>query len=127
MIKEHTANGEFGQIEKIKVRRGYVYDEKKGIVNKPKDLREFTIDDKDEIYDLLNTDIRVYNGGRIERGSEKYWLTLYFKNGNEHEYTIGESYIFASRTNVEKKQNYYKVLDDANKVFNYFESLYSEK
>ncbi|WP_156882535.1 hypothetical protein [Halalkalibacillus halophilus] len=83
-----------------------------------------TIDNKDEIYELLNSDLRIYNGGRIENNSQSFELRIHFDVRDVHVYHIDKESVFARDTDNDRKE--YKVLDDQNELFDYLSSLYGE-
>ncbi|MFS0673446.1 hypothetical protein [Ornithinibacillus sp. 179-J 7C1 HS] len=81
------------------------------------------IEDKDAIQSILNrlfhNDLRIYDGGRIDFDSIEYDLSINFY-GYNYRIIVGDDYIHSN-------EELYKVLDEQNDLYDYVESLYSEK
>lgn len=124
-IKDNLANEKnFDEVDKLVISQGGTVNEEFDFVQ-PEDDRKITIKNKSKIYDLLNSDLCIYNGGRIEDTNKVFDIRIQFEDGNEHYYRIAKGYIFAFITDKDPKE--YKVLDDKNGIFNYLNSLYNEK
>ncbi|SEQ13513.1 hypothetical protein [Piscibacillus halophilus] len=124
MIKDNLESEEaFQQVEHIVVSQGSTVDDDLKVI-RPDDDRRFTIENESDIYSLLNSDMRVYNGGRIEQTDKVFNFYIHFEDGSEHHYRIAEGYISATSTDQDKTD--YKVLDDQNEVFDYLVSLYDD-
>lgn len=123
-IEERMAMGNFEEIERITIQKSYWLEN--GHLIKPEDDREFVIESKDEIQSLLNSPVRVYDGGRFSRDEEnEYEIYLYFKNDHMHRYLIGEKYMILSiDSNAKEETVHLKVLSDTNEIYHYFKNLY---
>ncbi|GEN46239.1 hypothetical protein [Alkalibacillus haloalkaliphilus] len=128
VVKEHLESEEdFDQIEHLAVSQGITittggfFD--RTMIHKPDDDREFAIEEENEVHDLLNSDMRVYNGGRIEERTEAFDLYIHFEDGSEQYYTVSETSIAVLD---DEGFTEYKVLDDDNEIFDYLDSLYDD-
>lgn len=125
MIKDNLESEEtFEQVEQIVIEKGFTVDNDLK-VNRPDDDRRFTIENKSDIYAILNSDMRVYNGGRIKQTNEVFNFYIHFEDGSKHHYRIAEGYISVPSTDKGQITDY-KVLDDKNEVFDYLVSLYDD-
>ncbi|WP_440895999.1 hypothetical protein ACS127_15895 [Amphibacillus sp. Q70] len=123
-IIERTGTESYEEIKQITIQKTE-WIENGQIVN-VEDDREFIIDDEDDIYSLLNSNVRVYEGGRFSRDEEnEYEMYLYFKSGNFHRYHIGEDYIIARQTSDTEEHVFLTVLSDPNDIYHYLIDLYN--
>lgn len=79
---------------------------------------EVEIEDKEVIANLLNSELRIYNGGRYRESLDEYDLYVDYY-GSSHRYTVAEDYIKTSDGN-------YKVLDKTNELYDLLAKLYEE-
>lgn len=77
---------------------------------------EVEIEDKEAIANLLNSELRIYNGGRYSESLDEYDLYVDYY-GSSHRYTVAEDYIRTSDGN-------YKVLEETNELFEMLATLY---
>lgn len=91
----------------------------------PDEKYTITLDDPDQVFKILNSDLRIYNGGRIEDGgkSHSFLLFISFEDGHELYYKIAKEYITIT---TPTSTDIYKTLDDDNKLYDYLQSLYDE-
>lgn len=96
-----------------------------GEIEGPEDNREFTIEDENEIEDLLNKDVRVYDGGIFTRNEEDdFEIYFYYENENFQRYHVGENYIIARETSATEEHVFLTVRSDTNEIYNYLNGLY---
>lgn len=75
----------------------------------------FTLEDREQIDRMLQSDLRIYEGGRIDgRASEFFFLYVYFEDGSRQQYQIWEDRIESSNPDHRKV---YKVLDEENEIY----------
>ncbi|SHG99733.1 hypothetical protein [Virgibacillus chiguensis] len=124
VFKDNLTNEEkFEQVNRIEIRQGGIVTEDFDYIA-PENDSVLTLDNEDEIYQILNSDLRIYNGGRIEDNTNSvFYLFIRFEDGAEQQYKIAKEYIVVSLPNNYKK---YKVLDDNNELYDYLKSLYNE-
>lgn len=120
-VENRTASSD-SSIEKITVKKSVWLEE--GQLKGPDDKREFTIEDEDEVYSLVHTDVRVYNGGRFDRDEKsEFEIHLYFHNGEFQRYHIGEDYIIARETS-DIEEHVSLTVKGNNQKYEYLVSLY---
>ncbi|WP_040402559.1 hypothetical protein, partial [Alkalibacillus haloalkaliphilus] len=114
VVKDHLENEEdFEQVDYLVISQspavitGGFFDNL--TIHKPDDNREFIIENESEVYDLLNSDMRVYNGGRIEEKIKVFSMYMHFKDGSRQDYRIDEGSIAIT---TDEGITQYKVLDD---------------
>jgi len=96
-----------------------------GQIEGPEDNREFTIEDENEIENLLNKDVRVYDGGLFTRNVEdEFEIHFYYENENFQRYHVGENYIIARQTSATEEHVFLTIRSDTNEIYNYLNSLY---
>ncbi|WP_121639181.1 hypothetical protein [Virgibacillus sp. Bac330] len=124
VFKDNLTNEEkFEQVNRIEIRQGGIVTEDFEYIA-PENDSVLTLDNEDEIYQILNSDLRIYNGGRIEDNTNSvFYLFIRFKDGTEQQYKIAKEYIVVPTPNNNK---IYKVLDDNNEIYDYLMSLYNE-
>lgn len=121
-IKERTTTENYDEIKKVTINKTE-WIENYEIVDQDDD-REFIIENENDIYSFLNSDVCVYDGGRYARDEEnEYEIYLYFENGNFHRYHINENYIIARETSDIEDHVFLTVLGD-NEIYNYLANLY---
>lgn len=112
MFEKELSELDYDKIQNLEIEKSYSGEQ------------NIIIEDKEEIEsiltNLLNNELRIYNGGRLDMSGSEYELSINFYS-SRYRYVIGEKYIM-SRESV-----LYKVLDDQNSLFEYLESLYEEK
>ena len=82
------------------------------------EANEVEIEDKEAIANLLNSELRIYNGGRYSESLDEYDLYVDYY-GSIHRYTVAEDYIKTSDGN-------FKVLDKTNELYDLLVTLYDE-
>lgn len=96
-----------------------------GQIEGPEDDREFTIEDENEIESLLNKDVRVYDGGIINRNEkDEFELYFYLENGNFQRYHVGENYIIARETSDTEEHKRLTIINFTNEIYNFLNDLY---
>ncbi|RFA31559.1 hypothetical protein CAI16_20505, partial [Virgibacillus dokdonensis] len=124
VFKDNLTNEEkFEQVNRIEIRQGGIVTEDFDYIA-PENDSVLTLDNEDEIYQILTSDLRIYNGGRIEDNTNSvFYLFIRFEDGAEQQYKIAKEYIVVPTPNNNK---IYKVLDDNNEIYDYLMSLYNE-
>lgn len=121
-IEERTTTENYDKIKKITINKSE-WVENYEIFDQDDD-REFVIENRNDIYSILNSDVLIYEGGRYSRDEEnEYEIYLYFENGNFHRYHINENYIIARETSDIEDHVFLTVLGN-NELYNYLIDLY---
>jgi hypothetical protein len=112
MFEKELSELDYEKIQNLEIEKFYSGDQ--NIIIKDK------VEIESILTNLLNNDLRIYNGGRLDMSGSEYQLSINLY-GSRYRYVVGEKYIMSPKADL------YKVLDDENSVFEYLESLYEEK
>lgn len=118
---EEDFSGDLDTLVEVEIRERTKINSKTGQISPLKDEREFHIDDTEADF-LVNSDVRIYNGGWIGSSSTEYSLCLHFENDYQC-YFVAEKYIIDPN---HKKTKTFKVLSNKNEIYEYIESLFEQ-